>query len=79
MPEYGKGPHTTYDIEDPFVWVTQYRYKVLRADIAERTREIIRQLCLSRAIAIVQGPVSTDHIHLLVSCPPELSPAKGAQ
>ena len=79
MPEYGKGPHTVYDIEYDFVWVTKYRYKVLRAEIAERTREIIRQLCMSRDIAIVQGHVSVDHIHLLVSCPPELSPAKVAQ
>ncbi len=79
MPEYGKGPPTTYDIQYQFVWVTKYRYKVLRAEIAERTREIIRQLCMSRDIAIVQGHVSVDHIHLLVSCPPELSPAKVAQ
>jgi putative transposase len=66
MPEYRKGPHTTYDIEYHFVWVTKYRYKVLRAEIAERTREIIRQLCLSRDIAIVQGHVSTDpgRLHL---------------
>jgi len=61
------------------VWVTKYRYKVLRAEIAERTRESIRQVCMSRDIHILQGPVSVDHSHLLVSCPPELSPAKVAQ
>ena len=61
------------------MWVTKYRYKVLRAEIAERTREIIRQICMSRDIHILQGHVSVDHIHLLVSCPPELSPAKVAQ
>ena len=79
MPEYRKGPHTTYDIQYHLVWVTKYRYKVLRAEIAERTREIIRQICMSRDIHILQGHVSVDHIHLLVSCPPELSPAKIAQ
>src|SRR2546423_15216542 len=72
MPEYRKGPHTTYDIQYHFVWVTKYRYKVLRAEIAERTREIIRQICMNRDIHILQGHVSVDHIHLLVSCPPEL-------
>jgi len=79
MPEYRKGPHTTYDIQYHFVWVTNYRYKVLWAEIAERTREIIRQICMSRDLHILQGHVSVDHIHLLVSCPPELSPAKVAQ
>ena len=79
MPDYRKGPHTVYDIQYHFVWVTKYRYKVLRAEIAERTREIIRQICMSRDIHILQGHVSVDHIHLLLSCPPELSPAKVAQ
>ncbi len=79
MPDYRKGPHTTYDIQYHFVWVTKYRYKVLRADSAERTRTIMRQLCLSRDMTIVQGHVSADHIHRLVACPPELSPAKVAQ
>ncbi len=79
MPEYRKGPHTTYDIQYDFVWVTKYRYQVLRAEIAERTREIIRQICMSRDIHILQGHVSVDPIHLLVSCPAELSPAKVAQ
>jgi putative transposase len=79
MPEYRKGPHTVYDIQYHFVWVTKYRYQVLRGEVAERAREIIRQVCLSRDIKILQGHVSSDHVHLLVSCPPDLSPAKVAQ
>jgi putative transposase len=34
---------------------------------------------MSREITIIKGHVSADHIHLLVSCPPALSPAKIAQ
>lgn len=79
MPEYRKGPHTVYDIQYHLVWVTKYRYKVLRGEVAERAREIIRQVCLSRDIKIVQGHISSDHVHVLVACPPELSPAKVAQ
>ena len=79
MPEYRKGPHTTYDIQYHFVWATKYRYKVLKGEVAPRAREIIRQICMSRDIAILKGHVSADHVHLLVSCPPGLSPAKIAQ
>jgi putative transposase len=79
MPEYRKGSHTTYDIQYHFVWATKYRYKVLKGEIAQRVREIIRQGCMSREITILKGHVSADHIHLLVSCPPALSPAKVAQ
>jgi putative transposase len=79
MPEYRKGAHTVYDLQYHFVWVTKYRYKVLRGEVAERAREMIRQICMSRDIKILKGHVSVDHIHILVSCPPTLSPAKIAQ
>ena len=79
MVEYRKGPHTVYDIQYHFVWVTKYRYHVLGGPVAERARELIRQSCMSRDIKILRGHVSKDHVHLLVSCPPGLSPAKVMQ
>jgi putative transposase len=77
--EYKKGPHTVYDIQYHLVWVTKYRYHVLKGDIAMRAREIIHQTCEARNITILSGHVSKDHIHLHVSTPPELSPSKIAQ
>jgi putative transposase len=71
--EYRKGPHTVYDIKYHVVWITKYRYKVLQGEIAVRARDIIREICMQRDIVIVQGHVSQDHIHLLVSVPPHLS------
>ena len=79
LPEYRKGAHTIYDLQYHFVWVTKYRYKVLSGEVAERTREVIRQICMSRDIKILTGHVSANHVHILVSCPPILSPAKVAQ
>ena len=79
MTEYRTGSHTVYDIEYHFVWTTKYRYHVLSGEVAERARELIRQSCMSRDIKIVRGHVSKDHIHILVSCPPKLSPAKVMQ
>ncbi len=79
MPEYRKGGHTVYDIQYHLVWATKYRYQVLRGEVAERTRDIIRQVCMSRELTIIEGHVSVDHVHILVSCPPTLSPAKIVQ
>ena len=76
MAEYRKGSHTIYDIQYHFVWVTKYRYHVLTGEVAERAREQILQSCISRDIKIVKGHVSKDHIHVMVSCPPRLSPSK---
>jgi putative transposase len=76
MAEYRKGSHTVYDIQYHFVWVTKYRYHVLRGEVAERARELIRQTCMSRDVKILKGHVGKDHIHILVSSPPTLSPSK---
>ena len=40
---------------------------------------MIRQICQAREVTIVRGAVSPDHIHLLVSAPPLMSPAKLVQ
>jgi putative transposase len=79
MAENRRGSHTVYNIQYHFVWVTKYRYPVLRGEVSERVRELIRQSCMSREIRILKGHVAKDHIHLLVSCPPSLSPAKVMQ
>ena len=77
--EYRKGPHTIYDIQYHFVWVTKYRYHILKGDVALRVRDLIRQICEARNITILNGHVSHGHVHLHVSCPPEISPSKIVQ
>jgi len=76
MDGYRKSSHAVYDIKYHVIWVTKYRYKVLRGPIAVRARELIRQGCEARKITILQGSVGKDHIHLLLSCPPSMAPSK---
>ena len=77
--EYRRSAHAIFDIKYHFVWVTKYRYKILRGRIAERARDLIRQTCQTREVIVIRGAVSPDHIHMLVSAPADLSPAKLAQ
>jgi len=79
MGEYSKGSHTVYDIKYHMIWVTKYRYKVLNKNIAVRLRELIRQGCDARGITIVQGSIGKDHVHLLISSSPSISPSKLVQ
>ena len=79
MVEYRKSTHAVFDIKYHVVWITKYRYKVLRGRVAERARDLIRQICEAREIAIVRGSVSPDHIHMLLSVPAHLAPAKVVQ
>ena len=79
MVEYRRGAHTVTDLKYHLVWVTKYRYPILRGEIAEQVRDIIRQICMSRDITILQGHVSRDHVHLFVSAGPNLSVSKMMQ
>jgi putative transposase len=77
--EYQHGSHTVYDVKYHIIWVTKYRYQVLRGEIAVRVRELVRQTCLSREITIVKGSVGKDHVHVLLSCPPTMAPSRIVQ
>ena len=76
MKEYRRSSHAVYDIKYHVIWTTKYRYKVLKREIAQRAKELIIQGCQARGIVIIKGSVGKDHIHVLLSCPPTLSPAK---
>jgi putative transposase len=77
--EYRQNACAVWDVKYHVIWVTKYRYKVLRGEIAERRRDLLRQICQGREVVIVQGAVSPDHVHMLVSVAPQLAPAKLVQ
>ena len=70
---YRKTAHSVYDLKYHVVWTTKYRKPVLRGEIAVRVRELIRQTCATLEVYILSGHVSSDHIHLLVSVPPNVA------
>ena len=70
---YRKTAHSVYDLKYHIVWITKYRKPILRGEIGKRVRELIRQTCASLDVYIVKGHVSKDHVHLLVSVPPNVA------
>lgn len=79
MENYRKGSHTLFDLKYHLVWITKYRKKVLVGAVAERSRELIREICKVNEVEIIKGHVSNDHVHLFVSVPPKLSISKVMQ
>jgi putative transposase len=77
--EYRHAGHAVTDLKYHMVWITKYRYQVMRGDVAERAQELIRQICAAREVTIIRGAVSPDHIHMLVAAPPQISPSKLVQ
>ena len=79
MENYRRSSHSRYDIKYHFVWVTKYRKPVLTGEVGRRLRDLVREICRTHDIEILEGAVSRDHVHVLLSCPPNISPSKVMQ
>jgi putative transposase len=71
--EYRRSSHSIYDLKYHVVFCTKYRYRVLTDQIANRARDLIKEICSSNYVDIVSGSMSPDHIHLLLSISPHMS------
>jgi len=67
------GNHTISQLQVHIVWVTKYRYHVLKGDVQKRCRDLIVQVCDAEDIRILKGVVSKDHVHMHIEYPPSLS------
>ena len=74
--EYRYGSHTVYKIEYHFVFVTKYRYHVLKGDIGYKVRDLIKQTCDMHEIEIKKGSVSPNHIDIFVSALANIAPSE---
>ncbi len=77
--EYKRSSHSIYDLKYHVIFCTKYRYRILTQEVANRTRELIREICRANYVDIISGSLSPDHIHLLIAVPPNLAIAKIVQ
>jgi len=73
MKDYRHGAHTVFEIHLHLVWVTKYRRPALVGEVALRVRDLIREICGQHEVVIMKGHVGKDHVHLLVSLPPQVT------
>ena len=73
MKECRHGAHSVFEIHLPLVWTTKYRQRILAGQVGLRVRELTREVCRPHEVTILRGHVSSDHVHLLVSIPPQVS------
>ena len=73
MSEYRRGSHTVSRLTVHLVWVTKYRYKVLKGEVQKCCRELLIQICDAEDVRILNGVVSKDHVHMLIEYPPSKS------
>lgn len=73
MEDFRKSSHTVSKMSAHIVWVTKYRYHVLKGDIQIRCRDLLVQICNSENVMILKGVVSKDHVHMHIEYGPSLS------
>ena len=73
MDDYRRGAQSVFEIHLHLVWTTKYRKPVLVGPVGLRLRELIREVCGAADVQILKGHVSKDHVHLLVSIPPQVT------
>ena len=73
MDKFRHGSHTVSNLSAHLVWVTKYRYQVLKGDVQKRCRSILIQGCDAMDVRILKGVVSRDHIHMHIEYPTSLS------
>ena len=71
--DYRYASHTVFKIQYHFVFVTKYRYQVLKGDVRLKIKELLRQTWNAFEIDLLNGVVSNVHFHLLVSAPPNMA------
>jgi putative transposase len=79
MQDYKRGSHTIWDCKYHIVWVTKYRYPILTGDVGARARELLREIARANEMTIYAGAINRDHVHMLISIPPQLSVSRGVQ
>jgi putative transposase len=71
--------HSRYSLQYHLVWIPKYRRSFLVGELADRLKQILKEIAFDYRINIIAMEVMPDHIHMLIEAPPKYSPAKLAQ
>jgi putative transposase len=72
--------HARYDLWYHLVFPTKYRKKVFEAPYArEKVKNILRAIAAHYDMRIDNIECLSDHVHMTISAPPRIAPARAAQ
>lgn len=73
MPNYKKQSHVIWNCQYHIVRCPKYRFRVLSGLVKTLVDHDIRMLCESKGCIVEELNVQLDHIHIVVSIPPNVS------
>lgn len=69
--EYKSNNNIVYSCKYHVVWCPKYRRKVLTGKVAERLKELIKEVCRQYQSELIEIEIMPDHVHLLVEVDPQ--------
>jgi putative transposase len=72
----GKTRWAVYSIAYHLVWIPKYRRRVLTSEIEAEMRRLTVDVCRKYEVEILALEIQPEHVHLFVSAPPRISPAR---
>ena len=79
MRRYTTGSHSKTDLKVHIIWTPKYRKHVLSAQVAERARDILRQIAMEHELDIISGKIASDHVHMFIGYRPTHNVSKIVQ
>ena len=74
MKDWQSQAHVKWDCKYHVVILPKYRRKVMYGKMRRGIGQILRDLCRQKNIELVEGKAMPDHIHMLLSVPPDRVP-----
>jgi len=74
--DYNRRSHSVYLLTYHIVFVTKYRRPVITEEIGDFMKEHAAYLCGRFDGDLISAETDRDHIHLLVSLPPDAAPSR---
>ena len=65
--------HTKWNCKYHIVFAPKFRRQAIYLKLEEDIGKILRQLCEQKKVSIIEATACIDHVHMLVSIPPNLS------
>ena len=72
MTSYRSLNHTKWACQYHVVFIPKYRKKAIYADLRRYLGDVLRRLAQRRESEVEEGHLMVDHVHLMLSIPPEV-------
>ena len=69
--DYKSNNNVVYSCKYHVVWCPKYRRKVLTGAIEVRLKELLKEICASMSVDIIEMELMPDHVHMLIEVDPQ--------